>query len=187
MAFQTRVFAVFCFLLCGICGFYYAQADPPKDLPLPDIEITRIPTPVPGSTEEVRDQAALQALRAAAEGKVSQARVSDPILGDVMQAIARRHRELDLELALPDDEVIGSGYVDPASNDPASNDPASSDPASNDRGRSAVSRNAMAAEQLLKASRLLENVAAGDGESDDPARAELVNRMRAEAVKLLSE
>jgi len=34
---------------------------------------------------------------------------------------------------------------------------------------------------------LLENVAAGDGESDDPARAELVNRMRAEAVKLLSE
>jgi hypothetical protein len=104
-----------------------------------------------------------------------------------MQAIARRHRELDLELALPDDEVIGSGYVDPASNDPASNDPASSDPASSDRGRSAVSRNAMAAEQLLKASRLLENVAAGDGESDDPARAELVNRMRAEAVKLLSE
>ncbi|MDE0863263.1 MAG: hypothetical protein OSA98_05710 [Rubripirellula sp.] len=177
MAFQIRVFAVFCFLLCGICGFYYAQADPPKDLPLPDIEITRIPTPVPGSTEEVRDQAALQALRAAAEGKVSQERVSDPILGDVIQAIARRHRELDLELALPDDEVIGSGYVDPAANDPAAND----------RGRSAVSRNAMAAEQLLKASRLLENVAAGDGESDDPARAELVNRMRAEAVKLLSE
>ena len=116
-------------------------------------------------------------VRAAAEGKVSQERVSDPILGDVIQAIARRHRELDLELALPDDEVIGSGYVDPAANDPAAND----------RGRSAVSRNAMAAEQLLKASRLLENVAAGDGESDDPARAELVNRMRAEAVKLLSE
>ena len=182
MAFQIRVFAIFCFLLCGICGFYYAQADPPKDLPLPDIEITRIPIPAPGSTEEVRDQAALQALRAAAEGKVSQARVSDPILGDVMQAIARRHRELDLELALPDDEVIGSGYVDPASSGSASSGSASSD-----RGRSAVSRNAMAAEQLLKASRLLENVAAGDGESDDPARAELVNRMRAEAVKLLSE
>ena len=139
MAFQTRVFAVFCFLLCGICGFYYAQADPPKDLPLPDIEITRIPIPAPGSTEEVRDQAALQALRTAAEGKVSQERVNDSILGDVIQAIARRHRELDLELALPDDEVIGSGYVDPASNDPASSD----------RGRSAVSRNAMAAEQLL--------------------------------------
>jgi hypothetical protein len=45
-----------------------------------------------------------------------------------------------------------------------------------------ISKKAYAAEQILKASRWLESI-----DSDDPDRVELVNRMRAEAVKLLSE
>lgn len=173
MAVQMRFFAGFCFLLCVVCGFYWARAEPPKDLPLPDLDIPLVPAPAPGSQQEARDQAAFEAIRAAAQGKASD-QVSDPILGDVMQAIARRHRELDLELDREENEVIGSGYVGPASKD---------------RFGSSVSRKARAAEQLLKASRLLESVAtAGHQEGSEAlGRANLVNRMRAEAVKLLTE
>lgn len=45
-----------------------------------------------------------------------------------------------------------------------------------------ISRKAHAAEQLLRASRLLSQF-----DSNDPSRLELVNQMRAEAVKLLTE
>ena len=89
-----------------------------------------------------------------------------------MQAIAERHREMGLDLDC-DRETISTGVAEDISS-----------------GRSLHlprSENAKAAEQLLKASRLLENVAKRSGDTTDASREELVNRMRAEAVKLLSE
>ena len=115
---------------------------------------------------------AFLAIRAASEGKLPESPVADPILGDVMQVIAERHREVGLEWDLEQGTTpigvtaVGTGFRSQ---------------------RAHHSNNAKAAEQLLKASRILENLAKMSGESPDLTRMDLVNRMRAEAVKLLSE
>ncbi len=172
MGVQLRFLVGSCFLFLVIYGFYNAQGDPPQALLLPDVEL--MPVPVVESDGEARMEKSqvFQAIRAAAEGKVPENAVGDPILGGVMQAIAERHRELGLELDW--DQEAGPAEV-------------SHNAAGREGQRSPFSKNARAAEQLLKASRLLETVAKNSGESAATYRTDLVNRMRAEAVKLLSE
>ena len=89
-----------------------------------------------------------------------------------MQAIAERHRAMGLDLDR-DREAGPTGVAEEVMTGGSL--------------RSPLSANAKAAEQLLKASRLLENVAKHSGATADASREDLVNRMRAEAVKLLSE
>ena len=172
MNFKIRFLVGSCFLFLVIYGFYDAQGDPPEVLPLPNVELAPVPAVAPGGRLERKESHAFQAIRAATEGKLPEKAVNDPILGDVIQAIAERHRELGLDLDW--DQEAG--------------------PTSTSEGvtavggqRSQVAANAKAAEQLLKASRLLENVSKITGETADSSRTDLVNRMRAEAVKLLSE
>ena len=169
MSVQLRFLVGSSFLCLALYGFYSAQGDPPKALPLPDVDI--IPLPTVGETE-LENSEAFQAIRAATEGRIPEQNVSDPILGDVMQAIAERHREMGLDLDR-DRQVGVTGAVEALT--------------SGGSLRSPRSANARAAEQLLKASRLLENVAKHSGVTADASREDLVNRMRAEAVKLLSE
>ncbi len=172
MRVQLRFLVGSCFLFLALYGFYTAYGDPPKALSLPNVDVIPLPAVPPAGERELEDSEAFRAIRAAAEGRVSENQVTDPILGDVMQAIAERHREMGLDLDW-DRETISTGVAEDIS-----------------AGRSLHlprSENAKAAEQLLKASRLLENVAKRSGDTTDASREELVNRMRAEAVKLLSE
>ena len=169
MSVQLRFLVGSCFLCLALYGLYSAQGDPPKALPLPDVDI--IPLPTVGESD-LEDSEAFQAIRAATEGRVPRKNVSDPILGDVMQAIAERHRAMGLDLDR-DREAGPTGVAEEVMTGGSL--------------RSPLSANAKAAEQLLKASRLLENVAKHSGATADASREDLVNRMRAEAVKLLSE
>ena len=167
---RLRFLMCFCFVLLGIYGFYDVQGDPPQFLPLPEVELRPVPEVV--DDDELENSRAFQAIRAASEGKLPESPVADPILGDVMQVIAERHRELGLDWDLEQGTTpigvtaVGTGVRSQ---------------------RAHHSNNAKAAEQLLKASRILENLAKMSGESPDLTRMDLVNRMRAEAVKLLSE
>ncbi len=168
MRVQLRFLVGSCFLFLALYGFYSAQGDPPKALSLPDVDVI----PLPAIDADLEDSKAFRALRAAAEGRTPEDQVTDPILGDVMQAIAERHQEMGLDLDW-DRETGPTGVGDEIS-----------------AGRSLPSprsENAKAAEQLLKASRLLEKVAKRSGGTTDASRGDLLNRMRAEAVKLLSE
>ncbi|MAI70261.1 MAG: hypothetical protein CMM01_05050 [Rhodopirellula sp.] len=172
MRVQLRFLVGSCFLFLALYGFYSAEGDPPKALPLPDVEVMPLPALPPLRESDLENSEAFQAIRAAAEGRAPENQVNDPILGDVMQAIAERHRELGLDLDW-DREAGPTGaaetFLTEATQQPL---------------RSA---NAKTAEQLLKASRLLENCAKSSGDTADASRTDLVNRMRAEAVKLLSE
>ena len=172
MRVQIRFLVGSCFLFLVIYGFYNAQGDPPKVLQLPNVELAPVPMPEPDGQVEQEDSQAFQAIRAAVEGKLPEKAVNDPILGDVMQAIAERHRELGLDLEW-DREAGPTGVAEQV--------------ATGGSLRSPHSVNAKAAEQLLKASRLLQKAATRSGETPDASRRDLVNRMRAEAVKLLSE
>jgi len=172
MSFQIRFLVGSCFLFLVIYGFYNAQGDPPKVLQLPNVELAPVPMPEPDGQVEQEDSQAFQAIRAAVEGKLPEKAVNDPILGDVMQAIAERHRELGLDLDW-DQEAGPTSTTEGV--------------AAGGAQRAQITANAKAAEQLLKASRLLENVSKITGETAGSSRTDLVNRMRAEAVKLLSE
>lgn len=172
MRVQLRFLVGSCFLFLALYGFYSAQGDPPKALPLPDFDVIPLPAVPPVRKADLEDSEEFQAIRAAAEGRVPENQVTDPILGDVMQAIAERHRELGLDHEW-DRETDPTGVADDISTGRSLHLPRSA--------------NAKAAEQLLKASRLLENVAKRAGDTTDASRTDLVNRMRAEAVKLLSE
>ena len=170
MGVRLRFLMCFCFVLLGIYGFYEVQGDPPQTLPLPEVELRPVPAVV--DDDERENSRAFQAIRAASEGKLPESPVADPILGDVMQVIAERHRELGLDWDLEQGTTpIGGTAVGTGVRSQ----------------RAHHSNNAKAAEQLLKASRILENLAKMSGESPDLTRMDLVNRMRAEAVKLLSE
>ena len=169
MRVQIRFLVGSCFLFLALYGFYNAQGDPPKALALPDVDAIPLP---PVGEADLEDSAAFQAIRAAAEGRTPENQVRDPILGDVMQAIAERHRELGLDLEW-DREAGPTGVAEQV--------------ATGGSLRSPHSVNAKAAEQLLKASRLLQKAATRSGVTPDASRRDLVNRMRAEAVKLLSE
>ncbi|MGI9467799.1 MAG: hypothetical protein ACR2OA_11810 [Rubripirellula sp.] len=170
MSVQLRFLVGSCFLFVALYGFYTAQGDPPTALPLPDVDAIPLPAVPPAGKADLEDSEAFQAIRAAAEGRVPEKQVTDPILGDVMQAIAERHREMGLDLDW-DREAGPIGVAEAI--------------VTGDRQRSPQA--AKAAEQLLKASRLLENVAKRSGGTADLSCKDLVNRMRAEAVKLLSE
>ncbi len=172
MSVQLRFLVGSCFLFLALYGFYSAQGDPPKALPLPDFDVTPLPAVPPLKEADLEDSEAFQAIRAAAEGRAPENQVTDPILGDVMQALAERHRELGLDLDW-DRETGPTGVAE--------------DISTGGSLRSPRFANAKAAEQLLKASRLLENVAKRSGGTADLSRKDLVNRMRAEAVRLLSE
>ncbi|HBV63117.1 MAG TPA: hypothetical protein DEF45_08870 [Rhodopirellula sp.] len=169
MSVQLRFLVGSCFLFLALYGFYSAQGDPPKALPLPEVDMIPLP---PAGEPELEDSEAFQAIRAATEGRVPEKKITDPILGDVMQAIAERHREMGLDLDW-DRETNPTGVAEEVT--------------IGGRLRSPLPANVKAAEQLLKASRLLENVAKRSGVVADASREDLVNRMRAEAVKLLSE
>jgi hypothetical protein len=170
MGVRLRFLMCFCFVLLGIYGFYDVQGDPPQFLPLPEVELRPVPEVV--DDDELENSRAFQAIRAASEGKLPESPVADPILGDVMQVIAERHRELGLDWDLEQGTTpIGVTAVGTEVRSQRAHHP----------------NNAKAAEQLLKASRILENLAKMSGESPDLTRMDLVNRMRAEAVKLLSE
>ena len=170
MGVRIRFLMGFCFVFLAIYGFYNVQGDPPRVLPLPEIELKPVPAVVDADKRE--NSRAFQAIRAAAEGKLPEGPVIDPVLGDVMQVIAERHRELGLDLDVEQETIpIGVTAIGTASQSQ----------------RPHKSNKAKAAEQLLKASRLLENLAKISGETPDETRLDLVNRMRAEAVTLLSE
>ncbi len=172
MSVQLRFLVGSCFLFLALYGFYSAQGDPPKALHLPDVEVLPLPASPPLGESDLEKSEAFQAIRAAAEGRVPENQVNDPILGDVMQAIAERHRELGLDLDW-DREPGSNAAVEEVLKGGSQQSPRSVD--------------AKVAEQLLKASRLLENVAKRSGDTGDAPRMDLVNRMRAEAVKLLTE
>jgi len=170
MGIWTRCSIGLCFVLLSIYGFRVVQGDPPQVLPLPEIELTPVPDVV--DEEDLENSRAFQAIRAAAEGKLPESRVTDPILGDVMQVIAERHRELGLDLDVQQEAMpIGATAIAAGSQ--------SQGPHKSNRAK--------AAEQLLKASRLLENLVKTSDELPEQTRLDLVNRMRSEAVKLLSE
>ena len=100
-----------------------------------------------------------QQIRDAIEGKSPAGETGDGLLDDVLGVIKQRRSILDgssLDFLDSDSETTG--------------------------GPHSVSGMALAAEQMLKAARLLEKVGTADQD-----RADLVKRMRAEAVKLLSE
>lgn len=172
MRVQLRFLVGSCFLFLTFYGFYSAQGDPPKDLPLPEGKVIPLPALPAAGDGELENSEAFQAIRAAAEGRAPANEVPDSILGDVMQAIAERHREIGLDLDW-EREVGPTGVAEVVSTVETSHFPESA--------------NAKAAEQLLKASRLLQNVAKSSGTASDSSRLDLVNRMRAEAVKLLTE
>ncbi len=150
---RLRFLMCFCFVLLGIYGFYDVQGDPPQFLPLPEVELRPVPEVV--DDDELENSRAFQAIRAASEGKLPESPVADPILGDVMQVIAERHRELGLDWDLEQGTTpigvtaVGTGVRSQ---------------------RAHHSNNAKAAEQLLKASRILENLAKMSGESPDLTR-----------------
>ncbi len=177
MGFRLRFLVGSCFVLLVIYGFHKAEGDPPKHLALPEIEMEPVPHIGSDGTEELEKSPAFRAIRAAAEGKMPSHPTNDPILGDVIQAIAERHRELGIDLNVhPADGELES--VSPKALEIA---PQSQSQLTN------PALNARAAEQLLKASRLLEKNMKKRGETPESSRMDLVNRMRAEAVKLLSE
>ena len=107
MRVQLRFLVVSCFLFLALYGLYGAQGDPPKALPMPDVEVQ--PLPAAGESE-LEESEAFRAIRAAAEGRAPEKHVSDPILGDVMQAIAERHREMGLDLDW-DREAVPTGAL----------------------------------------------------------------------------
>lgn len=97
-----------------------------------------------------------EAIRDALEGELPENPSADGVFDDVLRVIKDRGSILDGSV-LDQQPVIA------------------------DR-KSAATERAIAAEQLLKASRMLEQLASSDGN-----RASLVKRMRGEAAKLLSE
>ncbi len=116
------------------------------------------PTSAVPTTEPIPP--AKQQIFDALEGKSPAGETSDGLLDDVLGVIRQRRSILDgssLDFSIDGDAETTGG-------------PTSS------------SSMALAAEQMLKAARLLEKVGASDQD-----RADLVKRMRAEAVKLLSE
>ncbi len=110
------------------------------------------PTAKPSSPAE-------QKIRDALEGDSSAGETGDGVLDDVLGIIKQRR------------SILEGSSLDPIHNDSETKG-----------GPHSVSKMALAAEQMLKAARLLENVG-----TPDQDRADLVKRMRAEAVKLLSE
>jgi hypothetical protein len=110
------------------------------------------PTAKPSSPAE-------QKIRDALEGKSSNGETGDGVLDDVLGIIKQRR------------SILEGSSLDPIDIDSETTEKPGS-----------VSKMALAAEQILKAARLLENVGRPDQD-----RADLVKRMRAEAVKLLSE
>jgi hypothetical protein len=100
-----------------------------------------------------------QMFRDALQGNFSEIRMGHGVRDDVIGIIKKQGSILD------------GSVLDPRRSGDETNS------SSEDR-----SKKAFAAEQMLKASRWLENI--GPADSD---RADLVNRMRAEAAKLLSE
>ncbi|MGI9475030.1 MAG: hypothetical protein ACR2NZ_26090 [Rubripirellula sp.] len=192
----VRFFKSFCFLSCIACGFTWVLADQPdkqaesalptlgldvddqrptprktenqppssglQPLELPEIDLSKFEQALP----DVNSPAA-RVIRNAIEGKPLEGAVNDPILSDVLNIIRNRPDPLDLS-AFDPDQVIRSCSTYADEPQPGEN--------------ATVSTRANAAEQLLKASRLLQQAGRGGSRQDD-----LVNRMRAEAVSLLTE
>jgi hypothetical protein len=100
-----------------------------------------------------------QKIRDALDGRSPVGETGDGVLDDVLGIIKQRR------------SILQGSSLDPINSDSQTTG-----------GRHSVSKMALAAEQVLKAARLLENVG-----RPDQGRADLVKRMRAEAVKLLSE
>ena len=184
MTASTRILVSLCFLLCLVCGFPRATADPPqkghrsdtenengvssprfRTLELPDIEIPAVPASSENSADD--NSSASRIIRDAVDGKASKGSVNDPILDDVLQIIRHRKDRLNLSLLDPDQVIQTSGTMP-------------GELARSTKNSSSV--RARAAEQLLRASRLLLRAGENSPELDD-----LVNRMRAEAVSLLTD
>ncbi len=102
---------------------------------------------------------AKQKIRDALDGKSPDGETGDGVLDDILGIIKQRR------------SILQGSSLDPIDSDSETTG-----------GPHSVSKMALAAEQILKAARLLENVG-----RPDQGRADLVKRMRAEAVKLLSE
>lgn len=100
-------------------------------------------------------------IRRALEGGASESAPRDGILADVLDLIGERGSVLE-------GSVLDDNLVDPSTGKTTF--------------KSSDSVKARTAEQLLKASRMLEDLP-----SQDRTRIELVNKMRQEAVKLLTE
>lgn len=168
---------------------------PPAKMPVrakPPARKTLVPPPeVPLPVDSISQDAfepAQEKIRAALEGEASSGGTGDGVLDDVLGMIRRQGSVLKGSSLDPLDdaslEIDGALHADSSTTESQSLDGAQL-PASQLQAapsRSALSRAALAAEQMLKSARLLENI--GSANQD---RAELVNRMRAEAVKLLTE
>ena len=145
-------------------GGYQPEASPRsglRPLELPDIDLSQLPQ----ISAEV-DTDAARVIQNAIDGKPLGGPVNDGLLSDVIQVIRKSSR-------------INTSSLDP---DLLREDGTLLEPESNTESNAKRATRVRAAEQLLKASRLLERAG-----KDQPERMDLVNRMRAEAVSLLSE
>ena len=134
-------------------------SDPPLELIAPPFELgDPVFSLAELAAEGEQRSAAEQKIRDAIEGNSPTGQTGDGVLDDILGVIKSRPSILD------------NSSLDPNARSGQTNGP------------NTISKKAHTAEQLLKASRLLEGVG-----PDDENRSDLVHRMRAEAEKLLSE
>lgn len=132
-----------------------------RPLELPDMDLSQLPQIAPED-----DAAAARVIQNAINGKPLGGPVNDGLLSDVIQVIRKSSQ-------------INTSSLDP---DLLGKDGTLLEPENNTESRVKRGARVRAAEQLLKASRLLERVG-----KDRSSSMDLVNRMRAEAVSLISE
>lgn len=149
--------------LCAMATSRAVQATPPGDrITLPD-DLTPDQLAIPDNPE------AFQAIKQTLQGD-EDVRTADPVLQDVLRMLGRKTHRRDLPEALADSDDTSWRS---AANDPVKTN-TTPDQQSNDRWR--------AAELLLKTSRILNRIAPANEN-----RRQLVNRMRKEAVRILTQ
>ncbi len=121
------------------------------------------PPELKGAAPELRVP---QAFQDAADGKFRPGGTGDPIADDVLQVMA----ESPIASRLDPDSLLEDVDFSPASDRGPAGDAA------------AATRKALAAEQMLRAARLLENLG-----TNELGRVTLIQQMRSEARRLLSE
>lgn len=132
------------------------------------------------NAEEPPEPKGLKVFRDAAEGRFSSEGTGDPIRDEVLRAIREKG---SIASRLPTDPWDHDGPdADAGAGGRGGNSPQSRKIPPIDGSRSNASQKATAAEQILRAARLLEKV----GEND-PGRVTLIRQMRSEAGRLLRD
>ncbi len=172
----ARIFVTAAFgLVCSVVATPVAATPPENPITLPA-------TMPPDKTADLEAPQALRAIKRVMQGETG-LQTDDPVLQPVLQLLGQKSRERSSLELLPDrDELLGRDQ--PQANVPPneSTRPTGIAPTGIARSGGSTDQHWRAAEWLLKTSRLIDKL-----DPEDKNRQQLVNRMRQEAVRILTQ